>query len=519
MKLPVRVTKFNDETTRGYVWRVAMKNGFLSIRRLLSALGAPAVWWSNKRWDLIFDEVEGFASSPTRNFEPANSVNSLSLPSGVQDPLIEKIRFCPLCLMEGRYFKTDWERPSVTTCNVHHIKLLHQCPSCGEAFEWEHSLMTGCKACGFSWQLLNFKKVQNRDYRMRRESLRPYRGFDAYYCQALIHAYRPLSVELETARRIDLDLDKLPEIAEQALRFMTDPELLSNFRSSRVVKYNSLKLEVFPWFSVVGALQAQPVRHFYARKTLLPDYQRGNFSAADMLLTVEIITATKLLGLDVLWNVKMQDHQKPHEMHYEVRQKIAPALTRLGIKPRAKANKVFWHRYHLKDLHAFADHFSLASVQQENDLIWIVPSSHLLNQHGLTYIDLLEAGQKGELQLYRRHMQGVSIVGAEVQVFHDWLWSRLKCKCSGSIATRDLYNILGLTPKYVHGFIEKGILSKDPEHSRGIVMCGKRKERKQLALDGESTFSFLKSIYAERFTTVEYWMPAEQGEEKQNMRK
>lgn len=71
-------------------------------------------------------------------------------------------KYCPSCLNEDFYHRLNWDVSFVTTCPVHKIQLILNCPSC-KRFISMHSLMSRNCKCGYCFLTASTVKVKSPD--------------------------------------------------------------------------------------------------------------------------------------------------------------------------------------------------------------------------------------------------------------------------------------------------------------------------------------------------------------------
>lgn len=59
-------------------------------------------------------------------------------------------RFCPLCLLEKRYWRRPWSESRAPICEEHHLWLEDRCTACGQDLRWKNVQLSRC-GCGSAW--------------------------------------------------------------------------------------------------------------------------------------------------------------------------------------------------------------------------------------------------------------------------------------------------------------------------------------------------------------------------------
>jgi hypothetical protein len=60
-------------------------------------------------------------------------------------------RVCPECLSESQYCRKQWDFSAVTSCPIHQIMLVEECPECGNPITWFRKSVSQCR-CGSDWR-------------------------------------------------------------------------------------------------------------------------------------------------------------------------------------------------------------------------------------------------------------------------------------------------------------------------------------------------------------------------------
>jgi hypothetical protein len=93
---------------------------------------------------------------------PGDEAKTITLPSGEQIPLSSRhswqhfrlpsddAQYCPHCLVEGGYHRSNWLNLLVTVCPKHCCLLQRQCPGCSGKLSVENIVDGECKACHFN---------------------------------------------------------------------------------------------------------------------------------------------------------------------------------------------------------------------------------------------------------------------------------------------------------------------------------------------------------------------------------
>jgi hypothetical protein len=82
-----------------------------------------------------------------------------TLPTKDQPMKLEPIRLCAACYKEQPYHRLEWQFQSTKGCDRHKLRLLSQCPSCGERFPPPAEWVEGkCNKCGMKFSSMAKKQ-------------------------------------------------------------------------------------------------------------------------------------------------------------------------------------------------------------------------------------------------------------------------------------------------------------------------------------------------------------------------
>ena len=90
-----------------------------------------------------------------------------TLPTKNQPMKLEPIRLCPkgytfgyaACYSDLPYHRLEWQFKSTVGCELHKLRLLSKCPSCGEVFPVPAEWVEGrCEHCGMKFSSMATKQ-------------------------------------------------------------------------------------------------------------------------------------------------------------------------------------------------------------------------------------------------------------------------------------------------------------------------------------------------------------------------
>lgn len=147
-RMPVRPRPISLEAGAGYLVRVAQANGYSSPRAWWRAIRTPGREPEDclcRSVGLLHEEL-GMLKGPFPNF--VGIKNWVPFDLHAEDFNHRYMRWCPACLMESAYLRTDWSFKLCCVCPHHALILVDRCPSCGERQRLGRPLLARCR-CGY----------------------------------------------------------------------------------------------------------------------------------------------------------------------------------------------------------------------------------------------------------------------------------------------------------------------------------------------------------------------------------
>lgn len=130
---------FKDESPIGYLVRLAKRNDYDSYRWLLNTDNFSRLNNLSKLFnELDKSEWSGFQYVD----ELVREVSQLLIPH-----LLNKLRYCPICLDEYSYWRAAWHMKVSVVCNKHKVWLVDRCPCCQREIRFGSANLNRCK-CG-----------------------------------------------------------------------------------------------------------------------------------------------------------------------------------------------------------------------------------------------------------------------------------------------------------------------------------------------------------------------------------
>lgn len=139
---PGYVKPYEGESISHYLgrWRRYEVNSLSSPGGLgrIAGIGSVTARWEKFRFYHFPTQEELEAVSKVMEMDAEELVKML--PTKNQPLKLEPIRLCAACYSEKPYHRLEWQFKSTVGCELHRLRLLSLCPSCGELFgvpaEW-----------------------------------------------------------------------------------------------------------------------------------------------------------------------------------------------------------------------------------------------------------------------------------------------------------------------------------------------------------------------------------------------
>ncbi len=167
-----RPVPYPDESLRGYLIRLAQVNHtsprkLYKLSSLFAGVDPKSLLMTTGKADLsklsiltnldeqrlldltFFNQLGKYAHQEVEVLRHISSFGTCSMAF---------CQVCPLCLLEQPYHRKLWEIRSVTTCPIHHCRLISQCPECQRFISPIRRFVTCCK-CMFDYRKCKITKV------------------------------------------------------------------------------------------------------------------------------------------------------------------------------------------------------------------------------------------------------------------------------------------------------------------------------------------------------------------------
>ena len=149
--LLLRPLPLENESRRGYLLRLADRNGFGGLKALLRLTEQVVI---ERELDAVADLLgphANFGRLPGLVPRADGSRGSLNAGSGLPTRFwnTSHPRFCPACLAESNHMRVHWELVFVVACPRHNLELVEQCSKCHRLIRWNRKNLMECD-CGQS---------------------------------------------------------------------------------------------------------------------------------------------------------------------------------------------------------------------------------------------------------------------------------------------------------------------------------------------------------------------------------
>ncbi|NVJ64758.1 MAG: TniQ family protein [Flavobacteriaceae bacterium] len=159
-RMPFRPMPFHGELFKGYIIRLASRNGRDELKDFVKAFEIAAVAKriyvvgtpEHQRFIEVLSNSMGVdCAALAKYFEQEKEVQVLDWLSS-RHILVNHPSVCPKCVAKHGYLKADWHLYYATHCHEHECKLWNRCPQCGKLLTWNGMLLDGCPSCALKWK-------------------------------------------------------------------------------------------------------------------------------------------------------------------------------------------------------------------------------------------------------------------------------------------------------------------------------------------------------------------------------
>ncbi len=151
---PGYVKPYEGESISHYLgrWRRYEVNSLSSPGSLgkFAGIGSVTARWEKFRFNHFPTQEELEAVSKVMEMDVEELI--ATLPTKDQPMKLEPIRLCATCYRDRPYHRLEWQFKSAVGCELHKLRLLSKCPSCGASFPAPANWVGGrCHKCGMKF--------------------------------------------------------------------------------------------------------------------------------------------------------------------------------------------------------------------------------------------------------------------------------------------------------------------------------------------------------------------------------
>lgn len=168
-QLPFHPLPINGELFKGFILRLAFRNGRDKLTNFMKSMQMPAT--AQRPFVVGSPEYEGFIdklalllgcdkTKLSECFEDEKAIHLFNWMSSARHIVVNDPIICPCCVLSEKYLKSQWHFYYSTHCIEHECKLWRRCPQCNSKFKWHASLFEGCVECGLKWKNVSPIKVE-----------------------------------------------------------------------------------------------------------------------------------------------------------------------------------------------------------------------------------------------------------------------------------------------------------------------------------------------------------------------
>jgi hypothetical protein len=247
--IPFRPMPYHGELFKGYIIRLASRNGRDELKDFVSAfdigMNCQSIFIAGSEryyeflcvlapsMDIDKKVLEAF-------FDGEKSVQMMDWLS-VRRTVVRRPSLCPSCVAKKGYLKAEWHLYYATHCREHECKLWTACPRCAKEFAWQGRLLQGCTSCYLQWKDVSpvkarlpasqkaIAKAQGKKKEVLIEAI----------LQNLKVSLRPYDASILQPRDLDLYVDDMTSHIEHAYQLATSHEAIDELKLARQEHWQS----------------------------------------------------------------------------------------------------------------------------------------------------------------------------------------------------------------------------------------------------------------------------------------
>ena len=355
MSIAYKLPPASNESPRGYIWRLAVENGYQSPTQLLAVLNLPAGKWdAHSSIERTIKKLESIIEFP-KNTGWINHKYLEVLDANKDFPIKNWIpkykRLCLKCIEEQRPLSIEFDLPFTNYCSRHKVNLQHCCPNCKAEFIWDYRLQVHCYNCGVNWEFIDHKPFQpsfwQSYWRITGNKIKFRRDFST----SILKAARPKKLDVENCANFDINPSIHDDMLSFSWKLFTKPRYLSAYHYGLIKGLpGASRYKPFDIKIVNQATSFIEKNRLEVIEDLLPLGFKFNHNKKSIDGSVSALEAIKLLDLDKDLGLDRLDFPSREQFLFRLRSAI-PVLNELGLSPIEYEKRATRLQYRISDLH------------------------------------------------------------------------------------------------------------------------------------------------------------------------
>lgn len=242
-RIPFRPLPFSGELFKGYIVRLASRNGRDELKDFVNAFDIPG--GAKKIYVVGTPEHKSFMNvlSASMGVDVVELAGKFAMEKEIQmldwlstrHVLVNQPRICPSCMKEHGYLKEEWHLYYATHCHEHESKLWDSCPRCGNNFAWNGKLLTGCTHCNLRWKDVSPVKAKLPSSQVALSQTVGVKKLELIgtILKNLKLGLRPFDASIQKPRDIGDYVQDLEPHVEYAFQLAHSKQVVANLKNSR----------------------------------------------------------------------------------------------------------------------------------------------------------------------------------------------------------------------------------------------------------------------------------------------
>ncbi len=414
-RMPFRPIPFHGELFKGYIIRLASRNGRDELKDFVNAFEIAAVakkiyvvgTLEHQRFMEVLSTSMGMdCAALAKYFEQEKEIQMLDWLSS-RHVLVNHPSVCPKCVAKHGYLKADWHLYYATHCHEHECKLWNSCPQCGKSFTWSGKLLHGCPSCGLKWKHVSPIKAELPSSQVALASVQGQAKLELtkHIILKLNVGLRPFDASFQKLRDIDKHVSDLEGHVEHAFQLVYSKDAMTKLKTKRIQHWQS-KVAGQPQVALFNQLDAANDEVFNQMDT-----QSGHTVGASVepqeashhVLTSHrrLNTSPDKASLELAWS-QLEDTLKISEARIKslIREGQIPGRMHVNSPDKVSPSRVDDVVKFFRDIKQQALPLTASNdEEQQNNLIaW--GDDKALSKYKLKTYELIKHVSSGELPIY-----------------------------------------------------------------------------------------------------------------------